>query len=428
MARRRKTSASEPLELGPSRHARGKRKRRRFLVLLLLALVGLAAALPTIVANTPLRDEVIARALPEGAGSVTTESASLGWTGGQTLRNVRWLDAEGNPLFEAESVSLDRSLTSLIANRRDLGTIKIVRPAINLMTSPEGSNWEAALARLRGQKKDAEEQADVAIQPKPVEINLKLEITEGGLAARDVATSQQWNLHGLNLTAMTDTAAGTWVADGIANVQMVSADAALASQPGKIEVQVKSPGGGRQELRLVSQQLPLEPLEPWLARVAPGARITGDAASDISVNWQLPPADDPEAFTALETRGRIDFSRAKFTADALAGDVLQLNQASIDTKLSAAGERIAVEQLQMVSDWFNGDVKGNFNINELRRLSLEQLPSEPATITGSVDLVSLTRQLPRTLQVRRGVQVDSGTVQVTALSLNGASGRSWDVD
>lgn len=428
MARRKKAS-SEPLDLGPSRHARGKRKRRRFLLVLLLALVGLAAALPTIVANTSLRNEVLARALPAGAGSVTTESASLGWTGGQTLRNVTWLDAEGKPLFEAESISLDRSLTSLITNRRDLGTVKIVRPAINLVTTPAGSNWEAALARFRKQQDDdPAAPTEVTLEPQPVAVNLKLAITEGGLSARDATTGQQWNLHGLNLTAATDAVAGTWVADGTANVQMVSPDAALASRPGQIEVHVKSPAAGRQELRLVSQQLPLEPLEPWLARFAPDTRITGDAASDISVNWQLPPADDPAALAALEARGRIDLTKAKFTSGALSGDVLQLDQATVDTKLFAQGQLIAVEQLQVVSDWFNGNVNGTFNVNELRRLSLDRMPSEPATVSGSINLVSLTKQLPRTLQMRPGVKVDSGTVQMTARSLAGAEGQSWDID
>lgn len=429
MARRRNKNYSEPLDLGPSRHARGKRKRRRVLLVLLLALVGLAAALPTIVANTPLRDEVLARALPAGAGKVTMQSARLGWTGGQTLRNVRWLDAEGNPLFEAESISLDRSLTSLITNRRDLGTIRIVRPAINLVTTPTGSNWEAALARFRKQQDDEPDTpTEVTIEPQPVAVNLKLEITEGGLAARDATTGQQWNLHGLNLTAATDARAGTWVADGVANVQMVSPDAALASRPGKIEVHVKSPAPGRQELRLVSQQLPLEPLEPWLARVAPNTRITGDAASDISVNWQLPPADDPAAQAALEAHGRIDLSNAKFTSAALSGDILQLDQATLDTKLLAEGELIAVEQLQVVSDWFNGNVSGAFNVNELRQLGLDRMPSEPASVSGSINLVSLTKQLPRTLQMRPGVKVDSGTVQMTARSLAGAEGQSWDID
>jgi hypothetical protein len=181
----------------------------------------------------------------------------------------------------------------------------------------------------------------------------------------------------------------------------------------------------RQELEIVADRLPLAPIEPWLARVLPKARINGAASTDLKLTFT--PMSEPGRLGpgALTATGKLDATKIRFTAAALSGDLVELPTASLAIDARIADQRLSAKQCTARCDWLQAELAGDFDLAELQRLSLKSLPTSDATITARANLPELTRMLPRTLGLRQGVRVDAGKVEITARSAKGEHGRQW---
>ena len=170
----------------------------RRLGLLLLLLVGLVAAVPTIVSRTSLRDTLIASQLPSG-WSLESQQASLGWMSGQTLTGVTLTDGEGRPMLTVELVTLSKTLVSLAMNQKQLGKLEIVRPVATLETHASGSNWEDFLLAMDSNKPTSNHDQQLASSQSKQHI--EIEIVDGSVRGIDLATKQNWLLDAANVTA-----------------------------------------------------------------------------------------------------------------------------------------------------------------------------------------------------------------------------------
>lgn len=409
----------------------------------------LVIAGPTIVAKSPLRNVILSKALP----ALAARDASFSWLGSQALAGVVYADAKGTPLFRAELVQTNRSLIGLASNRNNLGTLTLTRPVIQVDTRAGGSNIEDLIAQLaEATAKAAEESGGGSSEPTTVEV----QIVDGTILGRDLNTGQQWRIEGLAATAKPTEGAGWDVT--AAGVMSLGAPTLIAGQPGAVsnpntpatlvdplakgdppgrfKLHLVSPAAtaaeapARQTLQLIADRLPLAPLEPWLARVLPEARITGDASADLNVAWNAaPPAAGPALSlgSSLAAAGKIDATNLRFTAAAFSGDLLELPAATMVVDAGLAGNRLTARNCTMRSDWLQADLNGEFNLEEINRLSLKSLPTSDAVITARADLPQLTRMLPRTLRLRPGVRVDAGMMEVTARSANADAGRNWTI-
>ena len=93
------------------------RRRKCPLLMLLLALGLLVWFAPTIVAKTSLRQQILPTLAPDFAGTFQTGSADLNWFSPVVLRDVKALDAQGNPLLEVESITSKKTLLALAVER-----------------------------------------------------------------------------------------------------------------------------------------------------------------------------------------------------------------------------------------------------------------------------------------------------------------------
>jgi translocation and assembly module TamB len=488
MARRRRLTddaLDEDDELPSSRRARRRNSggRRWKLLFVLVALVVLLLAAPTIIAKSPLRNTFLGNALPPGAGRLTASDAAFSWTGGQALAGVAYLDAKGSQQFAAELIHTSRSLIGFLSNRNDLGTLTITRPILQIETRDGGSSVEDLVAQLAdAAAKAAQDPTSGPSEPKSFE----LAIIDGTIIGRDLSTGQQWQISGLSATAK-PLAAGGWdvMADGAmklgspavipaaANGQLAGgprppgaaptdAAAPLASaidQAGRFKIHLapaaaaNGTGGGdapaRKELLVVADRLPLAPLEPWLARVVPGARLTGEASPDLTVTWAnvapgsagglndqatqpavsnvAQPPGEAGGYSNVTAKGKIDAANLRFTSHALAGDLLELATVAVNLDAALVGDRLLANACTARGDWLQAELNGEFNLDEIQRLSLKSLPTSDATITARAELPQLTRMLPRTLRLRPGVRVDAGSIEITARSAKTAAARNWTV-
>ena len=417
MARKRsRRHRSDPAtfeDLGPSRHVRGKTRRRRYLLVLVIITGGLAAAAPTVISTTPLRNHVLAWALPEGAGTITCETASFSWWGGQSLTGLNWLDPAGNPLAAAEEASLARSLAGLIVSRTSLTRIKLVRPTVFLETLPDGSNWEDVFGAMDGAPESDGPDSDGTETPTR---SLEIEVVEGALVGRDEAAGLAWRLEQVDLDAELQPGGG-WTAAGVAQALTVG------GSPGMLRFRLSPTGGGAQRLELFGERLPLAPLEPWIARSLPGCRLIGAASADLQVSWNAPEEGAPR----VHAEGKLALADLQLTANVLSGDVLELASANLSTQLVWQGEALTLDRFTAEGDWFKTTAHGVFRLAEIVEASWDALPASDANLTAQFDLAPLARQLPQTLRLRDGVRVDAGRVQLTAASVGDGAGRRWDV-
>ena len=391
--RKRETAVRDDFEL-PRRPRRTRRLMRRFGLLLLL-LVGLVAAAPTIVSRTSLRNTLIAGQLPSG-WRMESGQASLGWASSQTLTGVTLFDAEDRPMLTVESLLLSRTLVSLAMNQKKLGKLKIVRPVATLETRPNGSNWEDLLSAIQQQQTHEQQDDPLALPPSVSQIEMEIEIVDGTVRGFDRTTRKNWLLEEANVS----------VAFGKA--MKVSGSAQLATQQpaqqGQIKFRWQPLDKERQQVELLAERLPLGPLEPWLARVVPGMQLGGVLSTDAQMTWRV----DPQRGLLLETSGRLESRQLDLSADDLSGDWLRFRQVTAPWKLSVADEQLTLEQLNLDSDWAKIEATGSVTLSELKSLGLDNLPKRATKLSGTVDLAQLATMLPRTLQLREGVRISAG--------------------
>jgi translocation and assembly module TamB len=469
MARRRKPIDDdlddEEIVASP-RRLRRPRKRWR-VAFVLVALIVLTITAPSIIAKTQLRNALLSSALPPGAGKLTAVDAVFSWTSGQGLASVAHIDANGAPVFTAEKVTVSRSLIGFASNQNDLGKVVLTRPVVHLDTRDGGSNLEDVLQAIATAAAARPQQAplnDSNSASKTVEV----EIIDGVLLGRDAATGQHWRIDALALTAKPLPELNAWdvTATGVMTVSVAAGQSAAAdraaptdvafvtTQPGRFKLHIhpavanagaiSNPSGGgdapaRHQLAIVADRLPLAPLEPWLARVLPRARLTGDASADLKLTWAPPeaaPLSNPSALRPqasslkpllLTANGNLSATNIRFTAAALSGDLLELPTATIALDAALAGDRLSARNCTARTDWLEAELNGDFDLQEIANLTLKSLPTSDATVTARADLPQLTRMLPRTLRLRPGVRIDAGSMEITALSAAENGARRWTV-
>jgi len=407
--RARAASESAPLR-------RPKRKTFRRLLLLLMLLGGAASAAPTIVAHTALRNQLLSMALPAPGWRMESQAATFGWSGNQSLTGVTLIDPAGQQLLTAASITCERSLLALAANWRDLGKVQIDHPTVYLMTRSGGSNIEDLLAALVS--KDGASGSDpLSVEEKNL-VSAEVEIVAGTLRGLDTVTQQQWSLTEVNLVARLDGV--SWDATEVAGSATMSSS--RGGLPGKARFRLQSSRAGGQQLDLLAEALPLEPLEPWLARALPGAQIAGRLTIDApKVRWIL----DAERGLLLQTSGQLQGEGLVFTADALEGDRLVCQQLSAPWQLTVADNKVTVGQLEIDAGWSKFTAQGALGLDQLSQLRLKQLPQSQLNLAAEVALDRLAAMLPRTLKLREGVRIDRGALAFQAGSKPTATGVAW---
>jgi hypothetical protein len=449
--------------------ARPRKRRRNWrlrFALLLLLIAALAAAAPTIVAKSPLRNTLLGQAVAGSGARLAARDASFSWLGAQGLAGITLVDAQGSPLATIELLTVDRSLVSLASNSRSLGKVTVLRPVVHLESREGGSNFEDlahALEQAARQRPPSSAPQDRG--PTTAEV----EIIDGVVLGRDAATGQEWRIDDLDATAQTTPSGELADFAGAGVLTLTSGpftpaanrgapDAGTPSSlppdaPGRFKIRLTPnaavapdavtpadvpPASPEQHLELIADRLPLAPLEPWLARVLPGSRITGATSADLKLAWTLPtqavdsatasqsqvPTPQPLRISAI---GKLDAANLRFTTAALEGDLVELPAADLAVDATWADGKLSARQLKVHCDWFDAEAAGDFNVAQLTRVDLRELPAADAVLTARVDLPQLARMLPRTLKLRPGVRIDSGNVEVTARSARTNEGRRWTV-
>lgn len=122
-----------------------KRRGRRCLTLL-LTITALLAAAPTLVTKTPLRNLVLAVAVPaSGDKEIAIGSVSAGWLASISVNDLEVRQRDGKWQASVPSLQMDRTLIGLLFDHTDLGLVRIERPIIKAQLVQDRAKAEKEL-------------------------------------------------------------------------------------------------------------------------------------------------------------------------------------------------------------------------------------------------------------------------------------------
>ncbi len=385
-----------------------RRRRRWPLILGLLLIVvvtGLALA-PTIISNTGALHWLVNNSAPI-KGEVRIGSASLGWLSPLAAGEVEVYDPEGKLICKVGSVATSKTLAELLLDRSNLGVVKVSEPCVYIVGRADGSNLTDTLAPLL-KKSD----------PKPggAKQSIECEVIQGLVVVRDERLDREYQLSNLNARL---------ALDGDAAQCAMTGRATGGDQPADLKLDLASHRDAAAAGRMVIDKLdcqirglPLAMLQPFVARAAADARLSGVLSADIKCTQQT---DGGLAIT-----GDITAEQFALAAAALGQDQLHLANVQIPIRLIRNGTRMRVEQLSLNCELGQVALEGEFNLADFTAGQAQQaLLKQPCVVRGQVDLARVAQMLPSTLRIRSGTQITSGTVQCQIASQAGTSGQNW---
>ncbi|MEM1303680.1 MAG: hypothetical protein AAGG46_02230, partial [Planctomycetota bacterium] len=449
---------------GGKRTHRRDRVARRFVCVLIGA--GLLAAFgPTLVGSTGLRQWALDRALPASVGRLTATGANFSWWSPVELSGVQLVDPAGTVVFRAATVRVDRTLWQLAGNSADLGAVRVDRPMVAVFVRPDGSNVEDLIALL-----ESERAADKPLEQTAAEDDLAtpplIEITNGAVQIVEAAGQQRsWVLDEVNArvaigggNALPTVAASAIVYAGVIDTAAApvraSGQVAPARDAGTLRIENSTNGPAAplapqgapqstQQLALTVDRLPVEPLEPWLARFDPTVRLAGTLSGNGGVQWRPPPTPagpaapnhaapnqaalnlptTPDRATAilqsgLVTSGTLAGDRISVRLGVLGDRPMQLTRAELPWRVrTTADGRLAVEQLDLASEFGDAKLRATLDRGELAALLAGDWSApRTASLESDVDIAQLARVAPGLLRLKEDAAIQAGRANVSLAS------------
>ena len=403
---------------------------RRRLLITLVVLLAIVLFAPTIVLRTPLRGQLLTQLVPPEVGTLTVKQLTVGWLTPISAEGIELVDTAGNRLLVVDRLTIDRTIVSLLQNRRDLGTIRLENPTVRVLVRSDGSTLEDAIqVAVEALGLDDEEPS---AEGRPV---YRLEVVGGKIYSRQAATAKTWLANGVTATVdHSATAALQIEAAGVMQLVPVEGAATVAlpaSDVGRFELQWSSgetaldAGEKGLTLRLLGNQLPLAALEPWLQRFDRALRLTGELTGEVNASH---PSGGIESLTGSAS-GKISLTHFQLLTNSLQGGTLQLGTTNLAWKAKANNGRLTIENLSAGSDIAMFDLRGTVPEGALQQLidgkatSLAVAIGSDLEVEGRLNLARLAQQLPQLMQIRQGTTITEGQVQFTASSEPNANGR-----
>lgn len=383
--------------------------RNGSIAMLLLLVTGIYFA-PAIVAHTPLKDSLLARALQLN-GSASLGSVSLGWFSSVVANDVRIRDANDEPVVEIGQLRTEKSLVGLIAGMGNVGLVEVDRLKVHAVCNEQDTNLEQVFAHVI----EVEEES-------PARVTMQLKINDGAVTIDDVPSGRTFQLEKLSVDLS--------VSDQAQPLALIAA-AALADDPagGRFDINLVTERSADHETALASGKidcqataLPLELSAPVLRRLMAGSKAGGRLTTKLNGAWGTL-AEGGEATISGETL----VTDLAFSANALGQDVIELDRVEMPCRLVQTGETLKVESLGVRCELGEVSLSGSAKMADVTDPDRwTALARENYKLQGQLDLVKLAAVLPETLRIREGTEITSGKIHLAVASRKSAGGTSWN--
>ncbi len=397
-----------------SRHTSQATRRRGPNPVFVLLGLGFVAAIwfaPAIIANSPLKNRIVASATSDFQGTVSIDSISVGWLSKIRAENIVATDPQGDRLVEAAAVEIDKTLVSLLRDQTKLGTIRIVQPIVNLVVRSDGSNLEDAIAKYL-EPSDESSNTDCSIA-----------IEQGVVQVTDATTGTKWNATLLNAEVALPSDA-TMPLTAKFDSQINPSDGPAGKVAGEVLWQSTDTAIGDGNATVKATALPLELANAVLQRVSPGVAVAGLLHGDLSMEWG---AANTVARINTLTVTNIDLVAPQW----LGPDRFALEQFIASGEIIQRGGAWQVKALNINSDigQLAANATATVTLNDQQPISktlMEALRYGQFQADGQINLARLAQMLPSTLKIREGTHVATGEVTIAMGSTTDTNGHRWD--
>ncbi|MDP1561778.1 MAG: hypothetical protein Q8M16_10300 [Pirellulaceae bacterium] len=389
----------------------------RWLAFTLLTLIILVALAPTLISKTTLGDWLLAQMVPSAWGTVEVGRRDLSWWSPISVGDVRLKDAHGELLAEVGSLQTKETLWQIISARA-VSELTVDQAAVRLQWRNDGSNWEDWLAAVLPKETPPSPDKptpDMAIHFSNCQVILDSQ-TDGQTWIAEELQGQvtvQKNAQHILIQANTNLKdADQNLAAGKCEATLLIADQAglmAAREQWQLTVddlqrfKVHTTTGGL-AFMVKLDDMAVSVGRSVLRRYMPTTELSGLATGQVVglSNWY---GDYVQVTTPKVVIDRLIVSDAFY----LSGDQLQLRQVETSGAFCVSPDRVRFQQMKLTADYIRSDIDGELTYDEVyQSLSSRRLPTTTISSSGAVNMSMLANQLPRTLQLQDGLQLEQG--------------------
>ena len=400
---------------------RPRSKWRRYLVCGGVAIVLSALVAPRIVFRPSILNRLVRSTVPGLRGDIRIGGASAGWLSPVSLRDITVVDENSQPLVAIQKLETSGSLLRLASRPSDIGRIDVIGPHVHIQLRPDGSNLEDLVSSLATKNEsDTEFSGDSSGGSMGVEIFLS-----GGTIDID-NSSKRWSVGSLDgrLKSERDITrpiraelSGELI--GPSTGSKVSVQLAWTQPTTKVENDL-----GRGTAKLSADSLPLNLAELIGERCGQHFTASGHLQTDLTCSWE---GRSSEPIVSLD--GSLHLTQVHIQHPGLLGsDVINIDQVESALNISLQDQLLTLTNVTFNSDFCAVMATGSAQLGDGWLAGSIDLPPAPHgsgyRLKGDIDLASLTRMLPATLNLRADTQLNSGQVIFDIASQPLASGSA----
>ncbi len=365
------------------------------------------AALPTLVALTPLRHVVLCSVLHKESGTCEVGRMRLGWFANLDMSDVVIRGPNAQPLLQAARISVDRSLWEMLFPRGDFGTVLVDRPQLHVRFREGTSNVETFIRPWLENTGSSSSIASCNVKLREAHVLWEDERSQhvfsaatGEISLRD--TDQlRCALHSDVLAPSPGPrrdSAGHFTFEATCNI---------TRRTGQIE--------------FASRQFPLEAIQPIVGRWWPDATLGGTLTSEL-----LASSDDRGGRRTVDIEGEISSADCHLDAPTLGGDTLRLTTVRLPCKLRWQNATLHIDKLEVDCDLGTVRANGVFPLKDLTARGVSRAVRQAeGSVDARIDLARVSQTLPSSLRLREDTRVDDGTVTVHLQARRESDGRFW---
>jgi len=413
---------------------------------------------PSVLVHTSWRDRPLEAACAGIAGSVESRAARWRWLGGIEYRDVVVRDASGRAVAIIPEVMSDRGLLGLVANPRDLGTVRLAGAELLVEVRPGGSSLEDLLAPWLADDGRANPLAGnrAAVRPPACE----LELVDGAIELVDLERGDAWRLGDLLAagTIRSDGGLAGWTVAGRLRHAGSGPAAALVRPddpgprrlerttiPARATAVLARDGGwsisspdraarGPRSIAVAAHRLPLG-VTSVLATRFDGTHLL-DGLADVRFDLAFPetgldqavPAGSSTPATSAEAVGTLTVERLAVCRRDSLSELVALERCELPFDLVVGDGHIDVRRLEARSPLFRGEASGRLALpgDDAWRWA-DALVSETFAVAAEVDLATAARAIAGGLAVRPDVRVTGGRLEFAASTRTDGGDRVLEV-
>ena len=380
-----KTDSSHVETHAPSAPPKRKRWVLRIALAVVAALVLVVALAPTIMSLDVFCRYAMTMAGERLAATMSAQSWHLAWFGPQEVSGLSVQLADGQKVIGAARVKLDQGLIGLWRAPKRLGPVQIEQAAV----WTEGiAAWKEALARQAA--KEAPPPTPPAEEPPPLPQAVRID----SLAVHTSAGALQFGQ--IALADVPDK-------EGVQRF-----DATYSDGRGKAAVTASIHGlrtdwRGYEAVEVTGRMTMTELALRGLLGIAKDLGVSVDGGGTLSGY-----ADFSRTRTGdVTVRGDLSGTGVSITGSFLNGDRPAIDKFRLSGNFSRTGSKYEITDLQLADSPVDAKASATFT------LSPGGIPTGAGAATINVNLKWLAEALPKTLQVQKGLTMESGSLLAT---------------